>query len=114
MYQFSIIELAGGKNAAEEITDTYWAEISYEQLLAWDPAYIILASDAAVKAAEVELLDVRLAMGLGGKGYCLMAGYVAAVEAAVSAGALAAGETGLLVEKVVIPGPAPQFWRHVL
>ena len=46
MYQSSMIELAGGKNAAEEITDTYWAEISYEQLLAWDPAYIILASDA--------------------------------------------------------------------
>ena len=54
MYQSSMIELtdnksymlANGKNAAEEITDTYWAEISYEQLLAWDPAYIILASDA--------------------------------------------------------------------
>ena len=45
-YVSNMIELAGGKNAAEEITDTYWAEISYEQLLAWDPAYIILASDA--------------------------------------------------------------------
>ena len=53
MYQFSIIELAGGKNAAEEITDTYWAEISYEQLLAWDPAYIILASDADYTVDDV-------------------------------------------------------------
>jgi len=48
-----MIELAGGKNAAEEITDTYWAEISYEQLLAWDPAYIILASDADYTVDDV-------------------------------------------------------------
>ena len=53
MYQSSMIELAGGKNAAEEITDTYWAEISYEQLLAWDPAYIILASDADYTVDDV-------------------------------------------------------------
>ena len=52
-YVSNMIELAGGKNAAEEITDTYWAEISYEQLLAWDPAYIILASDADYTVADV-------------------------------------------------------------
>ena len=52
-YVSNMIELAGGKNAAEEITDTYWAEISYEQLLAWDPAYIILASDADYTVDDV-------------------------------------------------------------
>lgn len=46
MYQNSLIEQAGGANAAADITEDYWAAISYEQLLAWDPDYIILAADA--------------------------------------------------------------------
>ena len=46
MYQSNMITLAGGKNVAADITDTYWVEIDYEQLLTWNPEYIILASDA--------------------------------------------------------------------
>ena len=46
MYQNSLIANAGGTNAAAELTDDYWAEISYEQLIAWDPEYLILAADA--------------------------------------------------------------------
>lgn len=53
MYQSGMIRLAGGKNVAAQISDAYWVEISYEQLLAWDPEYIILASDAAYAAEDV-------------------------------------------------------------
>ena len=53
MYQNSLIEQAGGATAASNITGDYWAEISYEQLLAWDPAYIILAADAAYTVESV-------------------------------------------------------------
>ena len=53
MYQSDMIRLAGGVNAAAEIADAYWVEISYEQLLAWDPEYIILASDASYTAEDV-------------------------------------------------------------
>ena len=60
MYQSHMIDLAGGVNAAAELTDTYWAEVSYEQLLAWDPDYIVLASDAAYTVDEV-LADPNLA-----------------------------------------------------
>ena len=60
MYQSDMIRLAGGVNAASEITDTYWAEISYEQLLAWNPEYIVLASDAAYTVEDV-LADPNLA-----------------------------------------------------
>lgn len=60
MYQSDLICLAGGKNAAAEITDTYWAEVSYEQLLAWNPQYIILASDAGYTVEDV-LADENLA-----------------------------------------------------
>jgi len=60
MYQHTVITTAGGKNVAEEITDTYWAEVSYEQLLLWDPEYIILASDASYTVDDV-LADKSLA-----------------------------------------------------
>lgn len=59
MYQSHMIDLAGGMNAAAELTDTYWAEISYEQLLAWDPDYIVLASDAVYTVDDV-LADPNL------------------------------------------------------
>ena len=60
MYQSDMIRLAGGVNAAAEIADPYWVEISYEQLLAWDPEYIVLASDASYTIEEV-LADPNLA-----------------------------------------------------
>ncbi len=74
-------------------------------------ASIILAADAAAKAASVHILDVRLAMGLGGKGYALLVGDVAAVEASVNAGAQAAAQSGLLVAKTVIPQPSEELWE---
>lgn len=60
MYQSDMIRIAGGANVASEITDTYWQEISYEQLLAWNPEYIILASDADYSVEDV-LADPNLA-----------------------------------------------------
>ena len=53
MYQSDMISLAGGTNVAAEIEDTYWAEIDYEQLLVWDPEYIILASNAEYTVDDV-------------------------------------------------------------
>lgn len=44
----------------------------------------IEAADAGVKGAAVELLELRLGDGLGGKGYLLFDGSVADVEAAVA------------------------------
>lgn len=53
MYQNTLIENAGGINVAKEIEDSYWAEISYEQLLTWDPDFIILASAATYSVEDV-------------------------------------------------------------
>lgn len=53
MYQSSLITLAGGRNVAADLPDTYWAEISYEQLLTWDPEYIVLAADATYSVEDV-------------------------------------------------------------
>ena len=60
MYQSSMIALACGVNAAASIEDAYWVEIDYEQLLTWDPAYIILTSNAAYTVDDV-LYDPNLA-----------------------------------------------------
>lgn len=90
MYQSSIIELAGGKNAADSITDTYWAEISYEQLLAWDPSYIITASDAEYTVDDV-MNDPNLAECTAVKNSHVYAipGDVEALDSPVPAGILA-------------------------
>lgn len=74
-------------------------------------ASIIEAADAAVKAANVELIDVHLAMAIGGKGYATMTGDVASVTAAVEAGAAYIKDKGVIVDKVVIPQPREEILR---
>ncbi|NLK20711.1 MAG: ABC transporter substrate-binding protein [Epulopiscium sp.] len=53
MYQDTLITLARGKNVATEIEDSYWVNVSYEQLLKWDPDVIILASEAEYSKDDV-------------------------------------------------------------
>lgn len=53
MYQSEMIRLAGGVNAAEMLNDTYWANISYEQLLSWNPDVILIASEASYTPEDV-------------------------------------------------------------
>jgi len=72
-------------------------------------ASIIEAADAAVKAADIQLIQIHLAMAIGGKGYVTLTGDVAAVEAAVEAAADAIRAKGLLVQKVVIPQPRSEI-----
>ena len=59
MYQNSLLELGGGENVAAALEDTYWADVSYEQLLSWNPEVIIMASDAAYSKDEL-LADPQL------------------------------------------------------
>jgi len=77
-------------------------------------ASIIAVADAAVKAANVTLLRVHLAMALGGKGLALLAGDVSSVQAAVAAGSAVAAEDGMLVGRGVIAAPSPELFRDYL
>ena len=72
-------------------------------------ASTIEAADAAVKAAQVQLIEIHLALAIGGKGYVTLTGDVAAVTTAVDAGAEFVKTKGLLVEKVVIPEPRDEI-----
>ncbi len=65
-------------------------------------AAVIDAADAGAKAADVTVSAVRLADGLGGKGYVLFSGVVAEVEAAVEAAVARTDVHGTLVRSDVI------------
>jgi microcompartment protein CcmL/EutN len=67
-------------------------------------AATLLAADAACKAAEVELAELRLADGLGGKAYFVVTQTLDLVEAAVSAAARIL-DPGLLVTTEIIAAP---------
>lgn len=73
----------------------------------------ILAADAALKTATVDLIDFRIANGLGGKSFFTLTGEVSDVRSAVAAGARLAQERGLLQREVVIPRPHPDLVRHL-
>jgi microcompartment protein CcmL/EutN len=75
---------------------------------------VVDVADAAVKAAQVILFRIHLAMAVGGKGFVLMTGDIASVEAAVAAGAEIASREGILVGKAVIPAPARELFREFI
>jgi bacterial microcompartment shell protein len=77
-------------------------------------ASLIEGADAAVKAASVRLIEIRLAMALGGKAFVTLTGDVAAVQSAVDSGAALIGEKGLLVNKVVIPQPRKELMSEMI
>jgi microcompartment protein CcmL/EutN len=73
----------------------------------------IHAADAGIKGAEVRLVEVRLADGLGGKGIVLFSGLVADVEAAIEIGVGVLERPELLVRQVVIPQLHSEMWDNV-
>lgn len=68
-------------------------------------ASAIIAADTAVKASNVELIEVRLARGMGGKAMVTLTGDVGAVTAAIRAGSNAIKDSGFLVDQLVLPAP---------
>jgi len=76
-------------------------------------AAAIHAADAGIKGAEVRLLEVRLADGLGGKGIVLFSGLVADVEAAIEIGVGALESRNLLVWEIVIPQLHEEMWNNL-
>ena len=60
MYQSSLIETAGGVNAAADLTGGYWTEVSYESILAMAPQVILIPAGADYTAQDI-LGDPQLA-----------------------------------------------------
>lgn len=74
----------------------------------------VYGADAAVKAADVDLIDVRLGTGIGGKSFVILTGEVAAVTEAVQAGVHTPNAEGMVVSSVVIPSPHPELLESLL
>lgn len=60
MYQATLIEAAGGFNAAADIEGDNWTEVSYEQLIAMNPDVIVIPAEASYGKEDI-LADAQLA-----------------------------------------------------
>jgi microcompartment protein CcmL/EutN len=83
-------------------------------LESFNVATLIQGADAAAKAASVQLLEIRLAMALGGKAFVTMTGDVSSVQAAMAAGRQLIGDAGVLVNAVILSRPHPDVYREVV
>ncbi len=76
-------------------------------------ATTIKAADIAVKTARVEIFDLRVSRGMGGKGVVMLTGEVGDVTAAVEAGSAYAKQSGQLSSEAVIPAPHAELWEQL-
>ena len=74
----------------------------------------IMAADAAVKAADVDIIEIRCATGLGGKSFLYLTGDVSSVNSAVDASIDELKDSGLILSHVVIPSPSKEITRCIL
>jgi microcompartment protein CcmL/EutN len=117
---FSIIDTFVIPNVHESVFPAISGTAKIEQLGAlgiiesFSVAALIEGADMAAKAAKVRLIEIRLAMALGGKAFVTLTGSVAAVRSAVDAGAEVVARRGLLVNKVVIPQPRPELLNEMI
>ncbi len=73
-------------------------------------ATAIVGADAAAKAANIKLIELRPGLGIGGKAFVSLSGDVSAVTESVNAAARVGEENGMLVAKVVIPSPSKEVF----
>lgn len=74
----------------------------------------ILAADAALKAADVRIIEFRLAKGIGGKAYFTMTGTQNEVTASLDACDAICEAAGTRVRRVLIPNPHEDFLPVIL
>jgi len=74
----------------------------------------IQASDIAAKISNVKILEIRLAIGFGGKSYVKMLGELNDVEIAVGSGIIPAERKGLLCSNIIIPRPHEELKKYFM
>ena len=77
-------------------------------------ATAVLVSDAAVKAANVDLIEIRLGRGLGGKAFVVLTGDVSSVTASVEAAINANKDDGMIAHTAIIPRISKEILRTLL
>lgn len=107
-------------NPHESIFNAIWGTTTVEQpnavgiLETYSIAQAIVGADVAAKAAEVTLVELRLARGMCGKSYFLITGEVAAVTMAIEKAKASAGEYGMYLDSSIIARPDIKTWRKII
>lgn len=73
----------------------------------------IMSGDICAKAAVVQLVDLQLARGLGGKAVLYLRGEIGSVQVAIENVEKQMGPSGLLGATAVIPAPHQDLWRYI-
>lgn len=76
-------------------------------------ASAIKAADIAVKTAKVEIFELRVSRGMGGKGVVLVTGEIGDVSAAVESGSMHAKDQGVFCSSSVIAAPHEALWEQM-
>lgn len=79
----------------------------------YSAATTIKVADIAVKTARVEIYDLRVSRGMGGKGVVMLTGEVGDVTASVEAGVNYAKQSGQLSSDCVIARPHAELWEQL-
>jgi len=77
-------------------------------------AWAIQGADAAVKASNIELIEIRLGIGIGGKSFVTLSGDVSAVHNSVQAGIHQAAKEGMLINHTIVPHPRKEIYAQLL
>jgi len=75
---------------------------------------IIYAADSAIKATDIDLVEVRIARALGGKNICIINGLLSDVSESVRAGIEYPKQKDFLVDWRIIAAPSKDLYRTVL
>ncbi len=74
----------------------------------------IVAGDIAVKAANIDLVEIRIARGLGGKGFVILTGEISSVKSAIKACSNTLQDSGEIVCASVIASPNKDLISNII
>ena len=80
----------------------------------FDEPNALVAADLAVKAAPVDLIEIRLPFAMGGKAFTVFTGEVSAVRSAVNTAAEQLKDEGVIDSFEVIPSPHKDLIEKLL
>lgn len=76
-------------------------------------ASTVMAADSGVKAANVQIMELRVARGMAGKGFVSFTGEVADVRAAMDVAKQYAIKEGTFISESLIAAPHPELWNYL-
>ena len=103
-------------NIREEVLPAIAGVTPTQQIQAVGAIETISALTAIIAAdtSKVSIVDLRIARGLGGKGYLVITGEVSSVRSAVNACLAKLGISGEVTSTSIIPRPHPQIVESLL